>query len=132
MTNFQQQFNKHDYNNIFTFFILNDRPPSVGHDILNSRSNDQQKFMEIDKIANYTDIKSTNYIQVNCKVAETDIQIKRDLPLFETLSQDLFQAIKSFRKTVALTNWSDKTILQVLKILCSDEFLEFINQKSDF
>ncbi|KAG0421231.1 hypothetical protein DMUE_6304, partial [Dictyocoela muelleri] len=70
-------FNKSNYKNIFTIFIINDHPPRVDHGILNSRPNGQQVSMELDKLLNYTIIQPTKLIQVNCKVPNTDIQIKK-------------------------------------------------------
>ncbi|KAG0439886.1 hypothetical protein DMUE_2133 [Dictyocoela muelleri] len=61
----------------------------------------------------------------------SEIRIKRDFLLFETLSIDSFQAIATFRNTVSFTDWSQESILQVMKTLCSDEILDIVANEQD-
>ncbi|KAG0433575.1 hypothetical protein DMUE_5402 [Dictyocoela muelleri] len=86
--------------------------------------------MEIESLINNLDTHKMKHIQVDCKIQNSDILIKRDLPLFETLLSDLFQGIQTFRNTVRLTDWSSQTIVDVFKTLCSDEILNIIEFKT--
>ncbi|KAG0439231.1 hypothetical protein DMUE_2577 [Dictyocoela muelleri] len=100
--------NKKNSINIFTNFIKYGHPQYVDHGILNSRPNGQKISMEIESLIDVLDTHKMKHIQVDCKIQNTDILIKRDLPIFETLSSDLFKGIQSFRNTVRLTDWSSK------------------------
>ncbi|KAG0434633.1 hypothetical protein DMUE_5099 [Dictyocoela muelleri] len=104
MISHDNKFNKEHTRNLFTNFINFGHPQYVEHSILNSSPNGQKISMEIEALIKNSNTQPIIHIQVDCKIQNTDILIKRDLPLFETLSSDLFQGIQTFRNTVKLTD----------------------------
>ncbi|KAG0437201.1 hypothetical protein DMUE_3825 [Dictyocoela muelleri] len=73
----------------------------------------------------------TRYLHADCNVPNTELKIKINLPLFDTLTIDIFQVIHTFQNTVALTQWNEITILNVFKSLCFDEILTFVKPLND-
>ncbi|KAG0436624.1 hypothetical protein DMUE_4124 [Dictyocoela muelleri] len=104
--NHENEFNKNYSRNIFTNFINFGHPRYVEHGILNSSLNGQKISIETAALTNNADTQPIKHIQVDCKIQNTEILIKRDLHLFETLSSEIFQGIQTFKNTLKLTDWS--------------------------
>ncbi|KAG0435716.1 hypothetical protein DMUE_4577 [Dictyocoela muelleri] len=62
---------------------------------------------------------------------ETNLKIKRELPLFNSLLINLFSAIKLFKTTTSLTNWDKNTVLHVFKSLCSNEITDLVGSSDN-
>ncbi|KAG0436765.1 hypothetical protein DMUE_4068 [Dictyocoela muelleri] len=120
-------FNK----NIFISYFSLNSSYSSNYVNLNSKTEKENILSEIEYLSYNTTLTPTRYIQVDCNIPNTELKIKRDLPLFDTLSIDIFQAINTFRNTVSLTQWDETTIFNVFKSLCSDEILTFIKPFND-
>ncbi|KAG0435282.1 Transposon Tf2-6 polyprotein, partial [Dictyocoela muelleri] len=116
--------------NIFTHYFINGYPPRVDHVNLNSKTNSLDILQYIEQLSNNI-TKEFKTTQFDHEVPNTGLKIKRELPLFDSFSVDLFSAIELFKTSISLTNWDKETILHVLKSLCSGEILLLINSYED-
>ncbi|KAG0435490.1 Transposon Tf2-6 polyprotein, partial [Dictyocoela muelleri] len=117
--------------NIYINFIYNNGSTSANHANLNSKAEKEKILTKIESISDNQTYTPTRYIQIECIVPNTDLKLKRDLPLFDKISIDIFQAILTFRNTITMTPWDTTTIFNVFKSLCSDEISIIIENSSD-
>ncbi|KAG0439588.1 hypothetical protein DMUE_2327 [Dictyocoela muelleri] len=129
----EYNLNKSIYNkkyNIFTFYNLNGDPLPVDHVILNSRSVCLKIKNELDGLVN-SPMKNMNTTSFDYEVQNTGVKVKRELPLFDSLSIDLFEAFRMFRNIISLTKWSKMDTLNVFKSLCTDKILDYVKSDDD-
>ncbi|KAG0435475.1 Retrovirus-related Pol polyprotein from transposon 17.6, partial [Dictyocoela muelleri] len=116
--------------NIFTYFVNNGNPPNVDYVILNSRNFCHEIKYELDILVNLH-LTKMNKTYFDYEIQNTGVKIKRDLPLFDSFSIDLFEAIIIFKNVISLTNWTTDDSIKVLKSLCVDEILDIIKSNND-
>ncbi|KAG0439260.1 hypothetical protein DMUE_2562, partial [Dictyocoela muelleri] len=90
--------------NIFTHYFINGYPLRVDHVNLNSRTNSLNILQYIEQLSNNI-TKKFKTTQFDHEVPNTGLKIKRELPLFDSFSVDLFSEIELFKTSISLTNW---------------------------
>ncbi|KAG0435673.1 hypothetical protein DMUE_4606 [Dictyocoela muelleri] len=90
------EINKNDSINIFTLYLKNSYPPKVDRVMFNSRTNSLKILQYIEQLSNnmMSEFKKT---QFDYEVPNTGLKVKRDLPLFDSLSIDLFWQLKCLK-----------------------------------